>query len=130
MHDIRDFPVPEGDEMPPGRLEVAYLPNIFQGKGSAIGFRDHEHNTIEWLCFSNPSEEHIAKAQGQSGESLFDKVAELEKGGKGEKGHPEHRAWFESVQHGARKSVRLKLTWKRAGNTGAVINLVERREKW
>ncbi|KAF2260936.1 hypothetical protein CC78DRAFT_384061 [Lojkania enalia] len=106
------MPVEEGDKLPPGRFEVAYLPNVFQHKGCAVGFRDGTFNKIEWLCFRSPIQTLLEEASAEWNEPVFDKVAILEKGGTGVKGHPEHRRWFESVQNCRIKNVRLKLKLK------------------
>ncbi|KAF2651802.1 hypothetical protein K491DRAFT_781601 [Lophiostoma macrostomum CBS 122681] len=109
---LHNLKTPKGDDPPPGRIEVAYLRNVFQGKGSAIGFRDKQNNRIEWLCFVEPSECLIEEARGPRGEKLFELVGEMPKDGKGEQGNKEHREWFESVTWGVRKSERLVLTWR------------------
>jgi hypothetical protein len=108
---LRNMRVAPGDEIPPGRIEVAYLPHVFQKGGSAVGFRTPGRN-IEWLCFRLPAQGLLEQARGDNGEVLFDLVATLEKGGKGEKGHPEHRAWFESVRDSTEKDITLHLSWK------------------
>jgi hypothetical protein len=93
-------------------LEVAYLRNVFQGKGSAIGFRDKQNNRIEWLCFVQPAESLIEQARGPCGEKLFELIGVMPKDGTGEQGNREHREWFDSVPWGVRKPERMVLTWK------------------
>ncbi|KAF2799777.1 hypothetical protein K505DRAFT_356254 [Melanomma pulvis-pyrius CBS 109.77] len=118
---LADIKVAEGDETPPGMLEAVYMPNVFQGKGCALGVRFCEPKPsdkvwVEWLCFRQ-SIEHLVQACQVGGRILvFDKVGFVEKGNKdgrrGVTGNWEHRAWYESLYKGELRFVKLKLTWK------------------
>lgn len=65
---LRGLFIPDGDEVPRGKIEVGYLPNIFPAggfgrgrtkdiSGSALGFRDG--GQIAWLCFKGPIEDTL-----------------------------------------------------------------------
>ncbi|KAF2704733.1 hypothetical protein K504DRAFT_537752 [Pleomassaria siparia CBS 279.74] len=119
---LQDVLVPEGDETPLGNIEVIYLPNIFQGKGSAVGFRDTSKIKdgvgvkVEWLCFQSCVGPILENARAQHGEEGLDKVGFVEKGisnrAKGIKTNREHKSWVWSIRDAKLKPVKLKLTWK------------------
>jgi hypothetical protein len=131
--------VAEGDEIPSGCYEVAYLPNSFQNRGSALGFRipgsvtdrpggDARKGKIEWFCFETGVQEAIeawmvkvATKHDNADEEggvvpLFDRVAVLEKAATIKKGtvqgHKEHRNWYQALERAVYPVVKLKLTWR------------------
>jgi hypothetical protein len=113
--------VPDGDEVPIGFTEVAYLYNVFRDKksttstGSALGFRLLDEDSIQWMCFDRPIGEFLSTAKTDEGVRLFDKVAELERGDntrnwKGTvQGYPEHRHWYEGLSDASRPLLKLSI---------------------
>ncbi|KAF2249928.1 hypothetical protein BU26DRAFT_563820 [Trematosphaeria pertusa] len=132
---LTGFPVAEGDEVPENSVEVAYLPNVFQHRGSALGFRSFSKDRIEWLCFKCPVEQLINNwtivYPGGVLRKPFDKVATLERGETGRKGtvkgHPEHRAWYEALAEAWEPVVPLRLTWNNKSRD--IQEEIKRREK-
>ncbi|KAF2278883.1 uncharacterized protein EI97DRAFT_222582 [Westerdykella ornata] len=92
---FKNDPVTEGDEIPPGCLEVAYLPRVFQNGGSAIGIRSA--NSIHWFCFRKSANSLIDNAIDLHSEPLFDMVASVEKNPEDYYGS-EHWRWYESLR--------------------------------
>lgn len=102
--------VPDGDEVPIGVTEVAYLFNIFRNRrsshatGSALGFRLLDEDRIEWMCFDRPIRSLISEATTDDGVHLFEKVADLERSGESRslkgtvQGWREHRHWCDGLQ--------------------------------
>ncbi|KAH7093466.1 hypothetical protein FB567DRAFT_624728 [Paraphoma chrysanthemicola] len=106
---IAHFRVPDGDEVPRGYMEVAYLANAFSNShGCALGFR-RDDNVIEWFCTQEIHKEYNLHPDHKW--RMFTHVAWTGKGVKGRcvKGaNPEHRAWWESLD-GARPKLKTKL---------------------
>jgi hypothetical protein len=136
---LTSLPVDEDDKAPDGYYEVAYLPNAFQCKGCALGFRiprpaidglegSQDRGKIEWFCFEKSFLDSIeawtievVAADNDADEAarvvpLFDQVATLEKAAKVKKGtvkgYKEHREWFGALERAVYPVVNLKLTWK------------------
>jgi hypothetical protein len=113
--------VDEGDEVPVGITEVAYLFNIFRNPGSststgsALGFRLLDEDSIQWMCFDRPIGDFLSTATTDEGVRLFDKVAELDRGDntrnwKGTvQGFPEHRHWYEGLADASRPILELSI---------------------
>jgi hypothetical protein len=59
--DIPLLAIAEGDNKPTELLWVAYLPNVFQSEGCAVGFF-FVNGGIEWLCFHEPVQEELESA--------------------------------------------------------------------
>lgn len=139
--------VPQGDDIPDGCIEAAYLPNIFTfgggaktAPGSALGFRVGEHK-IEWACFHKPIDKTILHSWGWDAQTeqvrfgapddanrLFEQVAYIPKGVSGVKvigANEEHKAWFDALRWAELRSVHLKVTWK-----GRVKALRGEQERW
>jgi hypothetical protein len=128
--------VPNGDELPVGCIEVAYLPGVFPKQnthstsGSALGFRVG-NNTIQWFCFDRPIQDsllntwawdtnvhdvRVMQTSAQKSEcKLFDIVARIDKGLKQRRvkgANKEHKQWHDSLWHARLRPVRVRLTWK------------------
>jgi len=128
---------PEGDEVPDGCYEVAYLKNVFQNRGSALGFRiagaqeegeksigkEAGDGKIEWLCFERGIQPELSSwsvlqtpGRKDSEIDLFDEVGILSKAEVLKKGtvtgHVEHRAWYEALEQAWHPKVKLTLTYK------------------
>ncbi|OAG00167.1 uncharacterized protein CC84DRAFT_362019 [Paraphaeosphaeria sporulosa] len=113
--------VPDGDEVPIGFTEVAYLFNIFrnrgsaQASGSALGFRFLDEDRIEWMCFDRPVDNLLSGATANDGRHLFQKVADLERGDGSTRwkgtvgGWPEHRQWCNALDNATRPLLRLTM---------------------
>ncbi|KAF2439413.1 hypothetical protein P171DRAFT_448245 [Karstenula rhodostoma CBS 690.94] len=113
--------VPDGDEVPIGFTEVAYLFNVFRyrgrpkSRGSALGFRLLDEDRIEWMCFDRPIHSLLAEATTDGGVRLFDKVADLEraddtKRAKGTvNGWLEHRDWCTGLEIAAKPVLELTI---------------------
>ncbi|CAO2650183.1 Nn.00g014750.m01.CDS01 [Neocucurbitaria sp. VM-36] len=121
---LHDQPVPAGDEIPVGCIEVVYMPNVFQHGGSALGFRVGA-NVVEWMCFDRDVDEPILKTletdrQDPKGGKLmlFDHVADLLRGVQERRirgTNLEHRTWHESLRVAGHRRVMVNLTWKTFG---------------
>ncbi|KAF3007939.1 hypothetical protein E8E13_011257 [Curvularia kusanoi] len=128
---IRSILVVEGDEVPPGSIEAAYMPGVgLRGQGSALGIRsDQESGKVEWLIFNRAIHEdflnQIVCTDGHwsllpnvdSGDSskVFDLVGYAEKGlaTRTVRGaNREHRGWHDSLCNAKEGKARLILTWK------------------
>ncbi|KAH7383881.1 hypothetical protein BKA66DRAFT_387586, partial [Pyrenochaeta sp. MPI-SDFR-AT-0127] len=116
-------PIPEGDEVPEGCIEAAYLPNVFQHGGAALGFRVG-NNVVEWVCFDRPIDDLIFKRldinnrDPNGPQVLFHHVANLPKGNSGRmvKGaNLEHKGWHDSLWKADHRRVRVDLTWRTFG---------------
>lgn len=117
--------IPDGDEVPTGFTEVAYLFNVFRrnrkthATGSALGFRLLDEDRIEWMCFDRPIHKLLAEVTTEGGVCLFDKVADLERGEnvrklKGSvKGHPEHRQWFDGLRLATKPFLKFSIVEER-----------------
>lgn len=122
---IANQPLPEGDDVPDDKIEVAYLPSAFQNRGCALGFRIpippnaplFTEAKIEWLCFTRPVTSIITAISDKNGKypRLFDWVADLSKGARAKTGtvagHREHRIWFEALKEARYPKIKLNLTW-------------------
>lgn len=114
--------VPEGDEVPNGCIEVAYMPNVFHQGGSALGFRLGD-NTVEWLCFDRNIDGLILKKLDVDDGSenklmLFEHVANLPKGISQRRvtgSHPEFKDWYQSLAEARHRPVKPYLTWRNFG---------------
>lgn len=129
--------VPEGDEIPENRVEVAYLPNVFtyqrsKSYGCALGFRTGD-KLIDWVIFDRPIEDIILNSwmwvvtndgvqvhvrnnvHPDHPRKLFDHVGGMPKGitARRVKGvNPEHKQWHDSLWAAKLRPLKLKLTWK------------------
>jgi hypothetical protein len=118
---------PEGDEIPDGFYEVAYLKNVFQARGSALGFRvpvstGAGSGKIEWLCFERGVQQELdmwtieTLSKEKMEISLFDKVGTLSKGPVIRKGtvtgYREHREWYEALERAKHPRVKIAITYK------------------
>lgn len=117
------LPVPDGDEVPAGFTEVAYLKNIFRDRdpkkkseraqGSALGFRLLDEDRIEWFCFRRDVND-LLKVQTERG-PMFDLVGYIERGDpnvnyKGKVGgYPEHSFWYKGLRNAKAPVTPLKL---------------------
>ncbi|KAF9729478.1 hypothetical protein PMIN06_009388 [Paraphaeosphaeria minitans] len=111
--------VPDGDDVPIGFTEVAYLFNVFRDRGSAhvggsaLGFRLLDEDRIEWMCFDRPVGNLLSGATTNEGVHLFEKVADLERGDdirrlKGTVGGwPEHRQWCNGLENATKPLLKL-----------------------
>lgn len=105
--------VPEGDNVPVGFTEAAYLIGVFRDRGSALGFRLLDEDRIEWLCFDRPIQDFLSTARTEDDRLLFDPVARLERGDPAVKwkgkvgGYPEHRQWYDGLKTAVRPVIPL-----------------------
>jgi hypothetical protein len=131
--------VPNGDELPVGCVEVAYLPGVFpkhknpSTSGSALGFRVG-NNIIQWFCFDCPIQDNLLDTwvwdtnvhdvrvvhtfDPKSECRLFDIVARIDKGLKQRRvkgANKEHKQWHDSLWDARLRPVRVRLTWKNYG---------------
>lgn len=132
LNPLRHFMTVEGDEIPPGCIEAAFLPSVLHGHGSALALRnEHGSGTVEWFVFSGSIESFLSQLVFVDGiwslqagihsddpRKVFDLVGYTEKGLKTRtvKGaNREHKGWHESLcaAEGVKKN--LKLTWKNFG---------------
>ncbi|KAB2103261.1 hypothetical protein AG0111_0g8516 [Alternaria gaisen] len=133
---LASIPDPSGDELPPGCLEVGYLPSVFVLGGSALGFRfDSNPPTIEWLCFDRDIKESILELleiNTHAQRILFERVASLPRAPTPEKkwdrrlAYTEHKDWFESLKEAGRRPSRLGLTWRRWGTEMMIEGMKKR----
>lgn len=126
----------EGDVIPNGCIEVAYLPKAFSHSGSALGFRYWVGKEVEWMCFDGPVLEGVLaeKWPRSTGcaKSPFDLVAYLEKGqkkGSVRGGNGEHRCWNESLRLAGHHEVKLKLKWRNREASEASVEMEKEKEK-
>jgi len=121
--------VPEGDEVPDGKLEVGYLPAVFSHGGDALGFRFQAEDRIVWFCFRRSIDTFLEEAH-LDGEPVFDLVATLERGGTGKKGNmkgnKEHRDWHAALEESWDPPVSLRLTWQNR-DRDRMLDLEERK---
>ncbi|KAF9697594.1 hypothetical protein EKO04_004080 [Ascochyta lentis] len=130
---LHNLEVVEGDEISPGCIEAAYLPNVFHGHGSALAIRTkQEPGRVEWFIFSGPVDDTVlsqlvftngswALQQNISLEDtrkIFDIVGYVEKGlaTRTVKGaNREHKGWHDSLCAAEERKKTLKLTWRGFG---------------
>ncbi|KAI4679943.1 uncharacterized protein J4E88_005833 [Alternaria novae-zelandiae] len=113
-------PVPAGDEIPPGCLEVGYLVDVFQLGGSALGFRTGD-NVVEWLCFDRDIKASILDnldidAPTATGGMLFEHVADIGRSPTTSKCSrrlvwTEHRDWYDALERAGRIPMRVGVRW-------------------
>ncbi|KAJ8116219.1 hypothetical protein OPT61_g2323 [Boeremia exigua] len=131
---IRYSVVVEGDEIPSGCIEAAYMPSILHSHGSALALRsDIEPGRVEWFIFSEPIHEtvlsRIVYIDGgwnlQPGidtndpRKVFDLVGYAEKGLRTRTvrgANREHKGWHDSLCSAEEGKKNLRLTWKGYGN--------------
>ncbi|KAL1610730.1 hypothetical protein SLS60_002400 [Paraconiothyrium brasiliense] len=105
--------VPDGDEVPIGVTEVAYLWNVFRNQGSALGFRLLDEDRIEWMLFDRPIDNVLSNATAANGVPLFDNVAVLERSDPSRSwkgtvnGNLEHRDWYKGLAAAERPIIPL-----------------------
>ena len=136
---LASIPDPSGDELPPGCLEVGYLPSVFVLGGSALGFRlDSSPPAIEWLCFDRDIKESILELldiNTHPQRMLFEHVASLPRAPTPEKkwdrrlAYTEHKDWYESLREAGRRPFRLGLTWRRWGTEMMIEGMKKRNEE-
>lgn len=130
---IQNCSVVEGDEMPPGCIEAAYMPSILHGHGSALALRSDENTgRVEWYIFSEAihdsllsqivcKEDHWMLQSGVNADDhrkVFDLVGYAEKGLKTRtvrNANREHKGWYDSLCNAKEGKKKLKLTWKGYG---------------
>ncbi|KAI4907176.1 hypothetical protein J4E90_009678 [Alternaria incomplexa] len=113
-------PVPAGDEIPPGCLEVGYLADVFQLGGSALGFRTGD-NVVEWLCFDRDIKAGILDnldidTPTATGGMLFEHVADIGRSPTTSKCSrrlvwTEHRDWYDALERAGRIPMRVGVRW-------------------
>ncbi|KAI4625441.1 hypothetical protein J4E80_002572 [Alternaria sp. BMP 0032] len=111
-------PVPAGDEIPPGCLEVGYLADVFQLGGSALGFRTGD-NVVEWLCFDRGIKANILDnldIDTPMAKMLFEHVADIGRSPTTSKCSrrlvwTEHRDWFDALERAGRIPMRVGVRW-------------------
>lgn len=131
---IRYFPVVEGDEVPSGCIEAAYMPSNFHGHGSVLALRtDIEAGKVEWFIFSGPIHDTFLAQIMFFGDNwnlqpginpddhrkVFNLVGYAKKGLKTRtvKGaNAEHKSWHDSLCAAEKAKENLRLTWKGYGN--------------
>lgn len=114
--------MPEGDEIPRGCIEVAYLTGVFHNAGSALGFRMGD-DVVRWSCFDRPITEAIldksfVEPDLSGNNKLFDHVGTVSKGicvRRVKGSYPEHKGWHESLWKAMARPVKLRLTWRNSG---------------
>ncbi|KAI4942723.1 hypothetical protein J4E91_009892 [Alternaria rosae] len=119
---FRMKPVPPGDEVLPGCLEVSYLANVFQLGGSALGFRTGD-TVIEWLCFDRDIKTSILDkldVNTATAKMLFEHVADIERSPFTSKWSrklvwTEHRDWYDALTRAGRIQMRFAMSWRGFG---------------
>jgi hypothetical protein len=124
-----------GDEVPPGCIEVAYLPSVFHGHGSALALRTPQHQgRVEWLIFIAPVDQSFLAQvfttdnggswtlepllHPNDPRKVFNLVGFCEKGlaTRTVRGtNREHKGWHDSLCRAEEWKQTLKLTWKGFG---------------
>ncbi|KAI4646434.1 uncharacterized protein J4E79_010496 [Alternaria viburni] len=117
---FRKKPVPAGDEVPSGCLEVGYLADVFQLGGSALGFRTGD-NVVEWLCFDRDVRASILDnldidTPTATGGMLFEHVADIGRSPTTSKCSrrlvwTEHRDWYDALERAGRIPMRVGVRW-------------------
>ncbi|KAE8840270.1 hypothetical protein HRS9122_06875 [Pyrenophora teres f. teres] len=110
------------DVIPPGALEVGYLPSVFAHGGSALGFR-LGNGVVEWLCFDRDIKESVLDKLDINTETqrmLFDHVADLEKpvpvsSTSRKVPYTEHKDWYESLREAGWRPCVVRLGWRNFG---------------
>ncbi|CAA9956425.1 hypothetical protein PTMSG1_00033 [Pyrenophora teres f. maculata] len=110
------------DVIPPGALEVGYLPSVFAHGGSALGFR-LGNRVVEWLCFDRDIKESVLDKldiNTETQEMLFDHVADLEKpvpvsSTSRKVPYTEHKDWYESLREAGWRPCVVRLSWRNFG---------------
>ncbi|KAF1937682.1 hypothetical protein EJ02DRAFT_437690 [Clathrospora elynae] len=114
------------DEIPYGCIEVAYLFNVFQNGGSALGIRVG-NKVVEWMCYDRDVKDtslyrmDIGPPTTTSNASmLFEHVAALPRDlakVRGQNASMEDQDWNDSLLKAVRcpVKVKVKLTWRRYG---------------
>jgi hypothetical protein len=133
---LRYFDVVEGDEVPIGCIEAAYMPSILHGHGSALALRvgtDLSSDAVEWYVFSRPVDETFlsqivcadsdwslqAGVELSDPQKVFDVVGYAEKGLKTRTvrgANREHKGWHDALRASMPVKKKVKLTWKKFGN--------------
>lgn len=133
---LRYFDVIEGDEIPIGCIEAAYMPNILHGHGSALALRvgtELSSDAVEWYVFSGPIDENVlfqivcadgnwslqAGVEPDDPKKVFDLVGYAEKGLKTRTvrgANREHKGWHDALCASTPVKKKVKLTWKKFGN--------------
>jgi hypothetical protein len=135
----------EGDEIPFGSIEAAYLPGVFHGAGSALGVRVWRgaRGRVEWFCFRGPVEGFLKEVGADraitderdgsgDGERVFDLVGFVQKGLRERRvkgANWEHKAWHDSLRCAERKKVRVDIGWRKRGEGVLAEGEGERRER-
>lgn len=127
---IRHYPIVEGDGIPEGCIEAAYMPSILHGHGSALALRSSkEAGRVEWFVFSGPIHDSFLSQIMFFGDKwnlqpdldpddprkVFNLVGYAEKGltTRRVKGaNAEHKGWHDSLCTAKEEKKSLKLTWK------------------
>jgi hypothetical protein len=131
---ILDFPVVEGDEIPPNCIEAVYMPNVLHNNGSALALRSNkEPGRVEWFVFNGAIHERFLaqilcihgcwslQPDINAGDprKVFDLVGYVQKGltTRTVKGaNAEHKGWHDSLSNAEEVKLSLSLTWKRYGS--------------
>ncbi|KAH6621916.1 hypothetical protein C7974DRAFT_414598 [Boeremia exigua] len=131
---MRHYPVTDGDEIPAGCIEAAYLPSVFHGHGSALALRsDQASKTVEWFVFSGPFHDiFLSQIICTNGDwilqpdlhaddprKVFDLVGYAGKGLQTRTvrgANREHKGWHDSLSSAEETKRTVKLTWKGYGN--------------
>ncbi|KAF1358565.1 hypothetical protein EJ07DRAFT_179787 [Lizonia empirigonia] len=127
---LRGSEVVEGDEIPAGCIEAAFLPNILHGHGCALALRSQqEPGRVEWFVFSGPIDQNfLSQIVSQNGglalqsntsvddsRKVFDLVGYAEKGLKVRRvrgANREHKGWHDSLCAAEEVKKSVKLTWR------------------
>ncbi|KAJ4991543.1 hypothetical protein SVAN01_02924 [Stagonosporopsis vannaccii] len=131
---IRYYTVIEGDEIPTGCIEAAYMPSILHGNGSALALRSNKKaGKVEWFVFRGPIHETFlsqiilfgnnwvlqSDLNPDDPRKVFNLVGYAEKGLKTRRvrgANAEHKGWHDSLCSGEQEKVSVKFTWKEYGN--------------
>ena len=131
---LRYLTTVEGDDIPPGCIEAAYVPGIVHGHGSALALRsDQEDGKVEWFIFSGPIDDTClsrivldngiwslqqTRVDKDDPRKLFDLVGCSEKGLKTRTvrgANREHKGWHDSLCAAEEVKKSVKVTWKGFG---------------
>jgi hypothetical protein len=130
---ILNFPVVEGDEIPPNCIEAVYMPNVLRNNGSALALRSNTNpGRVEWFVFNGAiHEKFLAQIlcihghwslqpdlDADDPRKVFDLVGYIQKGltTRTVKGaNPEHKGWHDSLCNAEEVELSLILTWKNYG---------------
>ncbi|KAF3042803.1 hypothetical protein E8E11_007013 [Didymella keratinophila] len=133
---LRYFDVIDGDEVPTGCIEGAYMPSILHGHGSALALRvgtELSSDAVEWYVFSESVDESFlsqivctndnwslqAVVKPDDPRKVFDLVGYAEKGLKTRTvrgANREHKGWHDALCASMPVKKKVKLTWKKFGN--------------